>query len=362
MLSLPLAEKNRVVIACAGAGKTTKIVKESIELNKKILIITYTNEGEEEIKQGFYKENGFIPQNIKIKTWYSFLLEHCVRPYQNLIYPEEILIKFDPDIIRNKKSKYKKTDYQYFVNKKGYVYKDYVSNFAFELNKKSNNLVVKRLEKIFEVIMIDEVQDTKGWDYDFIAELFKTKIRVFVVGDPRQDILRTNYAGNKNNSKDIFTYLQEKKDKNQLDFCTVEMAETFRCCKELCDFINNLGLFPSYPNMISSTQYSAEIDLLGVGKINENDLYDFIKKYHPVILRYNKGIDTKNLPAINIGYSKGRTYDRVLLFGSKTMVNFLNNSISSFEDKQRLYVALTRARFSFHYFDDSVENSQDTLF
>jgi len=54
-----------------------------------------------------------------------------------------------------------------------------------------------------------------------------------------------------------------------------------------------------------------------------------------------------NYPAINIGVSKGRTYDRVLIFPTKPMKIYLKTKdIKKAGDISKLYVAITRARFS----------------
>ena len=55
---------NIVFIAAAGSGKTTKLVNMAIEKSKteRVLITTYTNENEQEIKKKFYKMNSYIPK------------------------------------------------------------------------------------------------------------------------------------------------------------------------------------------------------------------------------------------------------------------------------------------------------------
>ena len=78
---------NIVFIAAAGSGKTTKLVNMAIEKSKteRVLITTYTNENEQEIKKKFYKMNSFIPKNVCILPWFSFLLQHGVKPFQDYI-------------------------------------------------------------------------------------------------------------------------------------------------------------------------------------------------------------------------------------------------------------------------------------
>ena len=82
---------NKLTIAAAGSGKTTFLVKQALaEKESKILITTYTQANEEEIRRRFIKLNGCIPSNVTVQTWFSFLLQHGVRPYQGCKFREEI--------------------------------------------------------------------------------------------------------------------------------------------------------------------------------------------------------------------------------------------------------------------------------
>ena len=77
---------NKLIIAAAGSGKTTYLVKESLKIkDEKVLITTFTVENEREIRAKFIKLNGFIPENVTIQTWFSFLLQHGVKPYQDVL-------------------------------------------------------------------------------------------------------------------------------------------------------------------------------------------------------------------------------------------------------------------------------------
>ena len=57
---------NIVYIAAAGSGKTTLLVKKACDIEKpeNVLILTYTDSNEDEIRKKFHKINGFIPENI----------------------------------------------------------------------------------------------------------------------------------------------------------------------------------------------------------------------------------------------------------------------------------------------------------
>lgn len=83
---------NTIYIAAAGAGKTTLIIRKAIELyksglleGKKVLIITYTDNNQNNIRQKFLDEYGLVPKNIVILGWFTFLLVYWIRPFKGTV-------------------------------------------------------------------------------------------------------------------------------------------------------------------------------------------------------------------------------------------------------------------------------------
>ena len=70
---------NKLYIAAAGAGKTTFLTKHAIEFlkndsnTKSIAVITYTQKNQEVILDRIKNEVGYIPNQIKVMGWYSFI-------------------------------------------------------------------------------------------------------------------------------------------------------------------------------------------------------------------------------------------------------------------------------------------------
>ena len=77
---------NRFIHSAAGTGKTTKIVllatKLAVRYHKRVVITTYTQENTIEIYNKVMNRIGYSPSNLYISTWYTFLLNDFVRPYQ----------------------------------------------------------------------------------------------------------------------------------------------------------------------------------------------------------------------------------------------------------------------------------------
>ena len=64
---------SKLIIAAAGSGKTTYLVKEALKITSdRVLITTFTDANEHEIRTKFFKSNGSIPENVTVQTWFSF--------------------------------------------------------------------------------------------------------------------------------------------------------------------------------------------------------------------------------------------------------------------------------------------------
>jgi superfamily I DNA/RNA helicase len=85
-----MSKINKLIIAAAGAGKTTYLINEALRHDKEVLITTYTEVNENEIKKKFIEINGLIPKNVTIQTWFSMLLQHGVKPYQDYLTDKKI--------------------------------------------------------------------------------------------------------------------------------------------------------------------------------------------------------------------------------------------------------------------------------
>ena len=88
-------KNNKLIIAAAGSGKTTYLINESMKFkDERVLITTYTEANEEEIKKKFIRRYKSVPSFVKVQTWFSFLIQHGVKPYQGTfnesMFKEEI--------------------------------------------------------------------------------------------------------------------------------------------------------------------------------------------------------------------------------------------------------------------------------
>lgn len=352
---------NIVVISAAGSRKTTYIVEEALShQDKKILILTYTIDNIEQIKKYFIERNGMIPSNVRVQSWFAFLLQECARPYQNTLYDKKRIETIC--FVQGKSAQYIKktdTDHYYFANANR-IYTDKISDFACGCDKQSGGLVIKRLENIFDHIFIDEVQDLAGYDFEFLELLFNSTIAITVVGDNRQATYITNYSPKNAQFKgkniiDLFKLWEQN------GLCKIEERnECYRCNQTICDFADAL-----YPDMTKTVSKQLTVtNHEGLFIVRKNDVEEYIHTYNPRLLRYMVSKETAHLNALNFGLSKGQTFDRVLIFPTKPIKEYLiDGDLTKVGDKSKFYVAVTRARYSVAFIhEEQCFNEQVQLF
>lgn len=354
--------KNMVYLAAAGSGKTTLLVKKAREVpsTEYVLILTYTDSNEQEIRNKFYRENnGVIPKNVFIMSWFSFLLQHLIKPYQNYVTDDDFEIKGlamsnDDTKNKNKQRKFRpigKTNWrQYYFTKNQRILSEKISELAFECNDMSEGLPIERLTNIFENIYIDEVQDLAGYDLELIKLFFLSKSNVILAGDPRQTTYLTNHNGRKNEKyRDgkILDYLKDckqLKDKYSID--TDTLNHSWRCCEEICNYASKIS--SDFPNMNSNANYQ-NINC-GVFLVKKNDIQSFYEQNRNVMqLRWDKRRKdvVSEIECMNFGESKGLTFECVLIYPTDDMKKWVEDHTIQLETgtRNKFYVAVTRAKY-----------------
>lgn len=357
-------KKNKLIISAAGSGKTTFIVREALRQKGNVLITTYTEANEEEIKRKILKENKCIPANITIQTWFSFLIQHGVKPYQGSVYEKDIRglvfvneasgIKFTTAKgIRIPYAEDKEFEKHYFTTSQK-VYSDKLSKLVVRCNEKSNGEVFHRISRIYSHIYVDEVQDLAGYDLDILVSLFANSASITLVGDPRQVTYLTHiekkYSNYRNGKIEDFILDKCKKHNVEIDKDTLKVSH--RNNKELCDFSSRL--YPSLPvtqPCCCSECRGSTSNHNGVFIVRTEDVQKYKMTYQPIELRYKEA----SLNEWNIGKAKGLGFERVLVHPPSTFLKYLKTGelikeakgkkLEAF-DIPKFYVALTRAQFS----------------
>jgi DNA helicase-2/ATP-dependent DNA helicase PcrA len=349
---------NKLIVAAAGSGKTTYLVKQALAVtDANILITTYTENNEKEIRERFFKKIGCIPKNITVQTWFSFLLQHGVRPYQGYLYEPDIKGMIIPKEGTSTRFVKETNIQEHYLNNDQKIFSDKIAKFICKCNEKSSNAIINRLSKIYTHIFIDEIQDLAGYDLDLLKLFFQSKIDMLLVCDPRQATYSTNNAAkNKKFKKSaILSFFEDNSINIKKDEASLTINH--RCISTICDFSN--ALFPDLSKTTSGNNTTTEHD--GIFLVKEKDVPNYLEKYAPMQLRHDKGKQVaENYQVMNFGESKGCSFNRVLIYPTTPIKEWVKNHNSELTptSRSRLYVAITRARqsvaFVYDYKDEDV--------
>lgn len=340
---------NRVILASAGSGKTTSIVDEACKARDcRSELITYTLNGRAELSDKAYYLFKSIPPHVRISTWYTFVLQHFVRPYQAHLHPKRVsTINFQ----RGRTARgVKKTNIgQYFFSgdKQDRLRLDKVTDFACELVDKTKGLPIDRYRAIIDHLYIDEAQDLSGYDLELVEMLLKAGLRITMIGDCRQATYTTNDSP-KNKAYVGVNIVKKFVEWEKAGLLQIEhQAHSHRCVQEICDFADKFH--PDFKNTQSLNKTVTGHD--GVFAVRQSDVAAYCEKYIPQPLRYDRR--TKNAPAnaMNYGAVKGMTFERTLIFPHGPLLKYLATGDLKDAGKEiaKLYVAVTRARQSAAY-------------
>ena len=247
---------NKAIIAAAGARKTQYVIDAALaDPSARVLITTYTNENLRQIQARIRERTGIIPPHIWTTGWFSFLLAHGIRPYQRSVLGRAGMV--GGLNFQGKRNRYTPaTNPAYFVDSHGDVYRDGAADLVDRIDAASGGLVIDRLERIFDHIYIDEVQDLVGYDLEVLDRLFHSRVAVTVVGDPRQYTYRTN-TGTKNpkyRGAGLVNWLDER-----AEICAQEHRnESHRCHQQICEFASKI--FPEFEPLTSGHAIETDHD------------------------------------------------------------------------------------------------------
>lgn len=338
--------KNTIKISAAGSGKTYDICQDALNVvsngSKNVLIVTYTNRGENAVETEIRKQNkGVLHPQIAIKTWYRFLLSDAIKPYQRYITGGgsfNVLKGIDYSQTFGTVNFQRKGTRARYLTKAGNVISNQASELACFLDEKSDGKIINRLSEIYSNIYFDEVQDLAGYDIELLKLLLDSDISITCCGDNKQATFSTHNAKkNKNQTgKNIWQFFGSLKN--------VEIEKNLasrRFNQDICCFANRI--FPIGDPITTIMDEKTEHD--GVFLISEDDVEAYNQQYHPQVLRYDAKTVIEKYHAVNFGACKGETFDRVLIFPNGPLTNFVMKG-TVLNSPEKYYVGVTRPRYS----------------
>ncbi|MDP8632289.1 3'-5' exonuclease, partial [Serratia marcescens] len=293
-------------------------------------------------------------------------LEDLVRPYQTAMFPERItstmFTEHNPHLIpgtrkwhpkRGEKINGALNPLHYLTPCKTKAYTGLLAKLATRISASTKNAPASRLKEIYQRIFFDEVQDLVGWDFDVIKALSKAMHNsICCVGDFRQTIYTTTFG-----HKAPETPEQKIQYFKDLNFSPFSLAKNRRCIQEICDLADTI-----HPGIYEQTQSEVgEVPAemahhCGCFLIKPSQVNDYLDIFKPQVLRWSspmgKGYLPPGLTCHTFGSCKGLGFDRVLIISPEKHLKYLGGDLGVFdkdkteESRNKLYVAITRARYS----------------
>lgn len=332
----------RIIFSVAGSGKTSLIVN-NLNIENRSLIVTYTENNYVNLRDKIIDKFGSFPENLRLYSYFTFLYSFCYKPFLSI----KIGAKgFNWDFPPAWTMKLPRTNIKYYLDGNKRLYHNRLAKLLEqrgvlpELNQ--------RLEKYFDIIFIDEVQDFAGHDFNLLASMWQSNIGVCLVGDYFQHTFDTSRDGavNKNLHEDYEKY----KVRFETTGLTVDLdtlSNSYRCSPTVCKFISDkLGISIS-SHRSDETLVSLVEDITTIEeKFNCDDTVKLFYQEHHKYPCFSQ----------NWGGSKGQDHYKdvcIVLNGNSYKLHKAGKLHElNPRTKNKLYVACTRAKNNLYLVSD----------
>jgi hypothetical protein len=336
----------KVMFAVAGSGKTSEIISR-LTHEKRAIIITYTENNFNHLRTKVMDKFGHMPKHVTVMTYFSFLHGFCYRPlHQQKMKTKGLYLKLPSDAVTRARDKM-----SHYRHPSGRLYYNRLAKFLDQT--KSHPGVIRRLERFYDQIFVDEVQDFAANDFNLLMALSPVKADVLLVGDFYQHTFDTSRDGNINCNlhSNIDKYEKRFRDSGYL-VDKETLKNSWRCGTTVCDFIRanlKIEIFPvkERHTEIVNIEDQAQADVIH----RDNNI---VKLFYDTHHRYG-------CCSNNWGASKGLDhYEDVCIVLSKAQwKQYRDGNLHSLKPrtKNKLYVACTRARGKIYFTPETYFNA-----
>lgn len=338
----------RVILAVAGSGKTTYIVNQ-LDLEKRSLIVTYTNNNYRNLRDSILRKFGHFPENITLLTYFSFLYSFCYRPFLSYkLKARGINYERHPNrYVRQLVQGTQQINREYFVDQHNRLFSNRIARLL-ELYGVLEDINL-RLSKYFDNLFIDEVQDLAGHDFNLLKSISQAELEMIFVGDFYQHTFDTSRDGNTNrnlhNDYGNYVALFERMGM-MVDEETLK--NSYRCSPTICAYIREeLGI----------EIFSNKIDDTNIIRIDTQSDADEIFKNNDTVKLFYREHYKFGCYSRNWGESKGENQynDVCVVLNAATFKLFKTNRLNELnpQTKNKFYVACSRANNDLYFVDES---------
>lgn len=331
-----------VVLSVAGSGKTSYII-DSLNLETRSLIVTYTENNINNIKSRVIKKYGYLPQNIYIMSYFTFLYKFCYKPL--LAYKRELdgIYWLTPP---EWTARMNRNDSRYYFHSSNRVYHNRLAKLL-EMQKVEGE-ISERINKYFDIVYIDEVQDFGGHDFNLLMHISENLTHMILVGDFFQHTFDTSRDGttNINLYNDLSKYIGRLKS-NGFIVDDNMLSKSYRCSPTVCRFITD---------KLTISISSHRDDVTQVKEVEEVNEIDCIVRDPKIVKLFYQSHVNYNMTSLNWGASKGLDdfTDICVVLNKKSYELFKSGKLDELNPttRNKLYVACTRANRHLYFIEE----------
>jgi DNA helicase II / ATP-dependent DNA helicase PcrA len=335
----------RIVLAVAGAGKTTTLISR-LDLSKRALIITYADNNVDTLRRKIVDAFGYLPPNISIYSYFTFLHSFCYKPFLLLQMGRTQGLNFKPPPPHT--LRLRRTSNDYYLDSNNRLYYGRLSKLLAVKNVVHD--VVRRIEKYYDEMLIDEIQDFGGNDFDFLKSIITVNLNVLLVGDFFQSTYTTSRDGQVHMKlhQDFETYLDHYR-KCGLGIDQASLVRSYRCSPTVCEFVREKMGIEIHSHLTAPT----------VVKFIEN-LDEAVQLYHcsKTVKLFYAEHSRYDCYSQNWGASKGQDHyqDVCVVLNGTSLTAFKKSNLRELASltKNKLYVACTRTRGNLYFVSDQM--------
>ena len=331
-----------VILAVAGSGKTSHII-DSLTLKERALLITYTDANAKTLRRRAVQKFGHFPDNIRLYTYFTFLYSFSYRPFLAMDVKARGI---NWEIPRQKRRGINQDHIRYYQDSSRRLYYNRIAKLLAQRGVIPD--VILRIEKYFDRIYLDEVQDLAGHDFNFFASLCDANVAFTLVGDYFQHTFDTSRDGSVNRTlyDDVEKYIK-RLEKAGLAVDRDTLKRSYRCSPSVCKFITDaIGIeidsHRTDDTLVSLVEDDSEAEM----HFNCDSTVKLFYSEHYKYPCYSQ----------NWGASKGEDhYDDVCVVLSEKNYKLLEDgNLRSLKPQTRnkLYVACTRSKNNLFFISD----------
>ncbi|MDV6326860.1 AAA family ATPase [Idiomarina sp. Sol25] len=323
----------RVIFAVAGSGKTSLII-DKISQNSRCLILTYTENNFKNLKHRIFEKFGCIPSGVKVYTYFTFIYSFCFKPLLgHQVKIKGICWETPPHFTL----RLKRSDGRFYIDKHKRLYHNRIAKL-FE-QREIIGEINERIEKYFDHICIDEVQDFGGHDFNFLTQIAKANVDQLLVGDFYQHTFDTSRDGNTNKAlHTCYTKYKQRFIDAGFAIDSETLSHSYRCSSTVCNFVKgNIGIEVSSHREDATSVEFVDREDRAAELFNCNET---VKLFYQASHKY-PGFTS------NWGATKGENHynDVCVVLNATTMEKYSKDELNDLPSstKNKLYVACTRA-------------------